>query len=154
MKESERKALIESKAGLLVSCKLPFADIVRELTELYTELAALEQEQKIIKALSGEEIEDIPTFTSTDYKQPEGAEGIKNNIAIKYKFDNWDDLIFNALNDFKNDCINEAMQEYAQQSKREELPSILKEFERFQERMIRENKGYSYYTFIDEYLKS
>jgi hypothetical protein len=31
---------------------------------------------------------------------------------------------------------------------------MLKEFERFQERMKREMKGYSYNTFIDEYLAS
>ena len=35
-----------------------------------------------------------------------------------------------------------------------DLRNMLKEFERFQERMKREMKGYSYNTFIDEYLAS
>ncbi len=36
----------------------------------------------------------------------------------------------------------------------EELANFLKEFERFQEQMKRDMKGYSYFTFIDEFLAS
>ncbi len=37
---------------------------------------------------------------------------------------------------------------------KKERAKMLKEFERFQERMKTESKGYSYYTFLDEYLNS
>ncbi|MFH2032840.1 MAG: hypothetical protein ABIJ40_19780 [Bacteroidota bacterium] len=131
----EQKALIESKAGLLVTCKFPFADVVRELTDLINDITVLEQESKE----EPKDMYDYPLTTANNHVQLSESRGtelppVDLEQVLGSKQEGAEEILAKCTCidlkelEFKNEVqiirpseSLEAMQEYAQQSRREEL---------------------------------
>ncbi len=96
-KEAQCHAIIEKVREANTPDKRSFEEAEAE--------SRMSEEQNIIKALSGEKIPEVQTITSTDYKEPDGAEEWFDKNSINYKGVRSRHHAIQMLNDFARQSL-------------------------------------------------